>query len=636
MALTCARFLIDQGLSCDRARTPTFTMTHTPDLDPAIDAIAQDVCEVSEAAEEIVADEVAALVDAPLVGDLQQALDAIESTFLNAGDVLSAAVGGVGELIYGIDRLTSVIDPEMVASITEDLKRAASSLYEIPQVLTVRRQSLEAMRAQAQVLGGSVSDMKRSLSYLGVFTIYVKVAASDVTREREQFTAFADEIGACIAEGRTNIDGFEADLAALEAALAQAVVLDDGLALQCTSLLPTTPNAIISAASGLNDHRQKALNAAESVRSLANSVRRKVGSVLGALQIGDISRQRLEHVRDGLVKLHSAAEDLPEAQKARFLALGHRFLQALLGAAVEDFRCEIEQIARSMAGLAADAEQVLALLQAAYGTKSKSASASDREQNFIAELEANVGTALELVGQVQTVEATAASLGQSATDAALRLTARIGDIQTLQRDVQQMAFNTRLKCSQIGEGGRSLGVIALEIREQTVDMEKASTAALDSVHALEGQAISLSQAVTVSADSGAQNAASSLNFAVERLRSAGDNIKTDQSGLAMLGSLVVQGLQQAASVVDFEISISSLLDKAVTDMADLCQTEPTYDDEIMAPTVDFLTSLTNSYTMAQERSVHQVLAAAYNIPTESADPAPAAEPQDFDLDDLLF
>jgi hypothetical protein len=560
---------------------------------------------------------------------LGQTIQAIESAFLSAGALLSDTVDGMGDLIAGLDHVSAAVDQDMVASTTEDLKHASARLYEIPAALTKRRVGLESLIELGGALGASVSEMKRSLGYLRVFTVYVKIAAAGVREEGRQFTAFADEIAGCIAGGRAQVDAFDRDIEALDRTLRMALRMEGDLAIHCADLLPETPNAIVASASMLADHRIKVVQAVSAAMALAKGVRSKVGAVLAALQIGDSTRQRLEHVRDGLGLLESAVSELEDPPKARIRAIGLELLNALLASAGEDFDCEVQLIGRNMEGLAGDATEILTLLGAAYGR------GGSGDEGILGRLQAHVSTAMGLVDEVHAADGAATDIGRSAAGAARQLIVRIDDIQRLQRDVQQMALNTRLKCSRIGADGQSLSVIALELRQQALFLEASAARATEHIDELGRGASLLTDAIDAPGDEGARGAAAALSQAVERLQTAGKTLQCDQKSLADLGSTVVQRLQRAASGVEIKAAVGAPLDVALHRMAGLTSVAEACEGDVVPVVTDFLRRLAKSYTMAPERNIHQVIAAALAVPQDEAPVAVevvAAE----SLDDLLF
>jgi hypothetical protein len=588
------------------------------------------------AAAEVVAQDFSSETIGPAVGVdhqkiarcLDQTVSAIEGAFLSAGDVLSTAVDGVSELITGLNRIAAAIDPEMVEATAEDLRRAAASLHSLPPSLVQRQNALSGLVDMGASLGAPLAEMKRSLGYLRVFAIYVKVAAAGVPQERQQFTDFADEITGCISDGRAHLMALDGDLEALGRSLRMALRVEGEVARHCDELLPATPDAIVSTAAGLATHRNKVADAAKRVAALATAVRAKVGGVLAALQIGDITRQRLEHVREGLDLLDSVGADLTTEQRARIVALGRDLLNAQLVSASEDFNCEVEMIGRNMEGLAADASEILTLLESAYGRDDQA------EGGFLSRLQAHVGDARGLVDQVRNADQNAASLGASVAEGALGLIGRIDDIHRLQVDVQHLALNTRLKCSQIGSEGRSLAVIALELREQAGHLEVAAAQALSVLRTFERGAEDMVRAVAASSETGATAAAAALNGVMARLESSTDNLDGDQRSLAKLGDTVVRDFRKAASGLDLKVVVAANIEEALLAMAARRDDLQPCSKDIAAPVTEFFSGLAKRYTMAQERNVHQVVAAALAVEFD-APPVPQ-EPAVESLDDLLF
>jgi hypothetical protein len=134
----------------------------------------------------------------------------------------------------------------------------------------------------------------------------------------------------------------------------------------------------------------------------------------------------------------------------------------------EDFHREVARIGHNVIGMAADATELLRLRDLASGQ------GDGTETNFLRGLEGNVGQALGLVGDMTAGEQAAEEVSRSAAVSARELTERIAGIQNIRADVQMMALNTTLKCSRIGETGKPLGVIAVELRQHAIHLEKSA------------------------------------------------------------------------------------------------------------------------------------------------------------------
>jgi len=100
---------------------------------------------------------------------------------------------------------------------------------------------------------------------------------------------------------------------------------------------------------------------ADQIRVLARDIRKNVGRILGALQTGDISRQRAEHVQSGLALLHEL-DGSPIQLGLR--AGGEILLAAQLEAALQDYSKEVSKLIPGIEGLASDALALVSLSDA--------------------------------------------------------------------------------------------------------------------------------------------------------------------------------------------------------------------------------------------------------------------------------
>lgn len=97
---------------------------------------------------------------------------------------------------------------------------------------------------------------------------------------------------------------------------------------------------------------------ADRARILARDISKNVGRILAALQIGDISRQRAEHIQSGLETLDGLG---PSRSQPRLRAAGEMLLGAQLEAALRDHHQAVSKLLPSIEGLASDALALAAL-----------------------------------------------------------------------------------------------------------------------------------------------------------------------------------------------------------------------------------------------------------------------------------
>ena len=560
---------------------------------------------------------------------LEAARQAVEGRFLEAGDVLSRAVEGVGALIRALDGMRGNLDAETVSTTTAELAKAAEALKSLPASLDGRRTRMAELVKFGVDLTSRIAEMRQHLAYLRVFAINIKITSGGIAAAGPEFAIFAQEICDCIEMGGAQIDAFNNDLTALDQTLRGAMAQEDDLARRCVALLPAVPDALTVSAGAIGAHHANIANVAVSVAAVARDVQKKVGGGLAALQIGDISRQRIEHVQAGLRFLNEDGEigALPPEQRERAHAFVHRLLGAQLTATADDFHRDVSRIGANVIGMAGDATELLRLRDLVYGQS------DGAETNFLRGLEGNVSQALGLVDNMTAGEQAAEAVSRSAVVAARDLTDRIAGIQNIRADVQMMALNTTLKCSRIGETGKPLGVIAVELRQHAIHLEKSAALTLGSLEGLLAAAGSLGhrEAGQDVQEGGAAAVAEVLSGAVARIGKAGDGVESALNTVARQGTDIVDMLRRAAERFDFHKQIGSVLDAAAGELLDMAGDAETPTDDIAAALRPLMAKMAKQYTMVQERDVHRALTEGLGQDEPAAAVAPVAG-----LDDVLF
>jgi len=519
---------------------------------------------------------------------LENARSVVEQRFLAAGEVLGFAVGGVGQLIGALDKLAGALDTETVAATRAELDHAAQNLLGLQVRLEQRRGQTRALSRVVDQLRGGIEEMRRDLAYLRVFALNIKVTAAGIPGAGADFAVFAQEISDRIEAGRLELEAFAAEVEVLHQQLQSALAHEQALAGECERLIPAVPNGLSASADEITAHHEKVARVATDVRGLAQNIQRTVGAALGALQVGDSTRQRIEHVQLGLRQVAAHGQ----AGSASLGAAVHPLLAAQLGAAAADFNRDAAQIQQSMAGIAGDAAELLRLRDLAFG-------GSAAGGGFLDRMTLHLGQALGLVDRMEVADAEAAGTGRAAVDAVDALSRRIAVLQSIKTDVQQMALNTTLKCARIGDAGKPLSVIAIELRNHAGLLEGSARQAQDALETLAADAAQMVQERTVDA------AGAALTAATARVRNANAQVEAELAALAEQGEAVVRALREAAGQLDFHGEIGAALETAAVALDATAQgAAPEPAPEILA---QVLQAIAKSYTMAQEREVHAAM-----------------------------
>jgi hypothetical protein len=571
---------------------------------------------------------------ADLLEQMEAARRVIELKFLSAGEVLSEAVEGIGALITALDDLTGALDPAAIAATVQDLQDAAGKLTALPAHNLQQRSIVSDLDRHRVVLGASLADMRQSLAYMRAFTMNIKITAGGIAEADAEFGIFAQEMSSRIESGRAEVDSLHCELEALKRPIADVASHGAMLATRCGELIPLVPNELIASASVIREHHNRIAAATASSAALARDIRKKVGRILAALQIGDITRQRIEHVQAGLVMIDQLHQDLSADQSARAAALIQKLMAEQLGDAMSDFDREVSEIVASMSGLAGDARALLQLRDLAYGE------GGDSQNGFLQVLARRLEQANALVEEIEATEREVLKTGHASGDAAQILAGRLAAIQTMKADVQYMALNTTLKSCRIGEAGRPLSTIAVELRAHAGYLEQIANQSLQTLNKLIAAAAALVEDRPGQAGytSAAQEATVALSAAARRICDASDRTETDIVRLAERGGSVLELLNRSTGRFGFQEEIGEALDLVAADLANLAADAAPCGEDIQDALAGVLAKLGVSYTMAQERAVHEAFVELWNISSipQKETPGSNALSEGDELESVLF
>ncbi len=533
----------------------------------------------------------------------------IEGKFLAAGEVLCQAIDGIGGLIAGLDGVIEALDPATTVATTADLGFAAEKLLALPTAQFKRRQAVEYLLGHRQSLARCIAEMQRSLSYMRAYSINIKITASAISTGDPEFGLFAHEISQCIESGGVEIHGLETDIEALESELHKAQAHGAILEGRCNELIPAVPDELSASSAVIGQHHHKVASAAEAARRLASDVQTKVGRVLSALQIGDSTSQRIDHIQLGIRMLARAQAGLSPDQGERLGGMVHSLLAAQLTATMEDFTENVVAINAGMAALVDDLSELLRLRDAAYGR------AEGEKDGFLRQLGRQIELALGLVMEIEAADRVATDTGTLVAGAANNLAARVASIQAIKADVNYMAINTTLRSRRVGEAGQPLRVVAVELGQHGGDLERSAAECVTVLDKLIRSATELGDDRSAEPDGETETraAARALSAASARIHNAGDRTETDIATLADQGEALLGSLKRFSTRFDLPGEVGDTLDAVATDLAVLGSPTLPGNDDVAAPLRALLAELAALYTMAKERAVHEQLVEFWGI-----------------------
>lgn len=527
----------------------------------------------------------------------------IEGKFLELGVGLGSAVEVIGALTGALDRLAAALDAETVDRSAANLSSAAERLNDLASAHEGRSQRFQRLAGGNFVLSEHLAEIGRTLAYVRAFSMNIKITAAGVPGAASEFDSFSEEIRSALELARGQLDEFEAQLADLSFGVDQAARHQAELGSKCAAMLPALPNRLQADAAAMAAHHKRTASLAVELSGVARRIQGQVGFALAALQIGDTTRQRIEHVETGLEILARS----PARTAAAPVVYG--LLADQLQDTAEQMGAEVDRLSASLSGVAADARELLRLHHAAGGAR-----AGDEEAGVLHKLEASISDAMGLVAEIEKGEAAADAIGRSAEETAAGLVERVNTIRAVRMSIHFLALNAHLKCCHLGASGGPLSVVAAELRLRAGDLDGAADA-------VEAQLAELGRNDTAQAD--VQGRASSaigrlLEEAIAPVRAAAASAGRDLKALADQGGAVSRELGQAVGRLNFQEDVIEVLHDGV-DALSAQAGEPEAVSEADARAVSaVLAEIGALYSMARERTIHAVHAG-------KVAPAPAAQ-----------
>jgi hypothetical protein len=519
----------------------------------------------------------------------------IETRFLDGGAVLVSIIEILNRLIGSLDQLTGSLDGTTTRATMERIRATVRDLAALPEFEQGRQQGFERLAGVCRAMEENVAEMRETMRYLRTFAITVKITGAGL----DEFSGFADEIRERIQSGTAEVDRFAQQLRSMHEQLLKARLFSGGIRDEYRGIVPRLVAELDADAGKLAEHHDRLSAMASEVKTLAKSVQAKIATVLSALQIGDITRQRIEHIQSTFVLLDGflASDEglgLDAGERLRLDAAVRRLAAAQMAETVGDFERECRNIHKNMARFIDDTQAILTLRDG------MNTAANDDGQGFLNALERNVAAASTLVGRVQVTSNEADEVAQSTTHTAQELIQGISVIRAIKTDIHYMALNSNLRCSRLGEDGRSVNVVSAELRIYAGKLEVPADAITEELLRLEAAAKDLALA----RDVGGGDLSLPLNEALGAIQDVCGRMDAGLDDLEREGQEVFVKVSAAINSLDFESELGETLRDCLMDVEALAS-GPSGDVSDLADRIsDLSRQIFGLYTMAQERDIH--------------------------------
>lgn len=542
----------------------------------------------------------------------------LDHGFVQAGIALGTGIEVTDRIVTALAGVEAALDDGAAGNPGGGLIAVAERLSGLPGEQAARRSIFDGAAPAARQLVDHVAAIVQTLRLLGIYAMNVKVTAMGAP----DLVEIMDEMTTRMNAGETDIHRFQGEIDLLSASLDRIVLAERELTAECRHALPAAPMRLNEHAGALARYRHHAHDLAQRSGILAGAIRSQVGTALSALQIGDITRQRLEHVVTAIGMLEATvADDGPDDAD---VAVTERHVFALLAdqlsATADEFEREAGALVAALVVIVPQADALRDL----HGD-SRPVAGGD---NSLRDLEASVAEIETLTRRLRSADAETDAAATTIVGLVDAMVTRTAMVRRLQRHVQQLAFNIDLKSRRLAQNGGII-VAADHIRRVANELDVAAAGITASVATLDAIGQAARQANTAAVDPGAV-----LMASMQAIREGAiqNDRATDAAGNAATRVLDMLATTTADLRVriDAARTIRTMAARMVARAGDTASS-PVGEGSMLYTLLPRIAAL---YTMASEREVHQrhLLTGMSSVHVE-----PATGGDDDDLfDDGLF
>ena len=549
----------------------------------------------------------------------------IEKKFLEGGAVLVSVMDILGNLTGILDGMTGTLDGKTAKNNVDGLRKTIDDLAQLPKTEERRQAGFKSLADMCASTGEHIDDIHETIRYLKTFAITVKITGAGLA----EFAGFADEIRERIQSGADEVGRFAKNLDVMRKQLITALSFSSATKADFDCTIPQIITGLNENSARISQQHQEMKDIAAQVKKIAQTIQGKIGSVLSSLQIGDITRQRIEHIQS-MLQLMDDFGSSPEGKalsNSEYDVLKEAVLQLAstqMDETAADFHRDCGKIFTSISSFADDAARILSLRDELVDRT------SNGERNVLALMEQGIVEACDLVTRVQESSAEADGVVSSVTTSAQELSRGIEILRSIKIDIHYMALNSNLRCSKLGDAGRSVNVVSGEMRLFAGKLETPADAIVEELQRVETTTQQLAQHGSgLSAD-----LAAPLNEALETVRNAKTQMSTGIDALADEGQAVFSRISSAVVTLDFQSELGDTFNECCQIAAQLPQGFQADVSGFVDKISPFSAQVYKLYTMSQERDIHVRFLPA-NTSTSGHVANAASQPAAFEDDDLF-
>ncbi|MFD1254060.1 hypothetical protein DEVEQU_02687 [Devosia equisanguinis] len=564
-----------------------------------------------------------------LAGELAKPRQDIETAFVDAGARLSEGAATLNKLTKLFDTLPQALQGETVSAAGDHLRAVATKAGELSDAFTQEKADLARLVEVVAAASAPISDLRRTVKMMGIVSVNARVTAAGIVGDSDDFDVFTTDIATLSDSASQTIQQFAQVYRQLTTEVDRAAQQRARFEASHAHTLSGLAGSLTDTIAALDAQRDQAAAGSAETGRVSRQIVGRIGGAVMALQVGDSTRQRIEHIEAGLDALADILDgkstfdtQLPADEHADALAAISALEQAQLADTSSSFAGEMADAEQSLAALAADAEIIMGRSKDLYGSGSGKSST-------MSALGAQLRKAVDILRDFEAERAKLETVARAVQDTVQTLLGHVNAVQEIEANMRLVSLNAAVRCAQLGPRGASLTVIASQLRELTSETVVAAEAAMSRLD--ESSALAGAFGASAIGDGAGQvgQLEQRANLALDLLSQLDKQMVAALNLLNSDGPKVIAQLQGAANALAGQGALSETMDDVRLQIAAL--TDAPLPENRSEALETIMNGLRRLYTMEAARAAHAQLFGAANTPEPAAEPAAEDEFSDFML-----
>jgi len=542
----------------------------------------------------------------------------IEGAFVRMGEQLVGCIGLIQEMVAGYESMPAEFETAAFLDAVQQLQVMGAEVRETAARGTARTNDIVALAAAADAVRRPLDTLRRAVRGLLVAALNARIVAAGLGSSEDDFAGFAAEMLALVRSIEEAVAAFAESFRQFGTRLqvAQAFLAD--FAAQHEDTPARVGRRLDEQLGAIEAHRAWARDSVAAYSQRNAGIAQQISVSVSALQVGDITRQRLEHAEAAL----SGLAPFEATDGAVIDAVCH--LQAAqVRAAGQQLDLELDQLGMALQSLAEEAGAVLGAGRRDAETLLSAGTSA------LAGIVGGVTQSRVLLQEFGKTRARLETLGLELAGAVEDMSAKLEAVMASEHEIRLLSLNAAIWCSRMGEAGLGLSVISENLRHVAAE---AGAAARDIATSLAGTD-EIARSLTAGSHAGKQEQVDrAAAKAIALLGDSSGRLDTGYRRMRASGEQILGRLRSAVESASELARLSEPIHDAAAEILSQASGPLPHVNALPAPAHQQLDEAWRRYTMDAERRIHESL---LGRPVPAMDDAEAEDPGD-DLEAVLF